>query len=275
MSNHHGIHQKAGGFTLVELLVVIVILSILASLALSGLVAARARGRAAKTRSTIRKLNEVVLPYYETFDTRRPQIPAGIESSGNRTLISTAQQIGLHRLMAMEMPDNSLDVIEAFTPIPIPGAGSANSLSEKSPVARRYRHLISEALNDESLADPTSADFLYLIVMRGAAADPDVIAHFRPEEIADTNGNGLLEFIDGWNNPIRFRRWPFGFVSPIQPMGTSVLVPLIYSSGQDGDPGFSENATSYRSLAYSPNAAPAITTTNAAADNIHNHDMIR
>ena len=27
-----------------------------------------------------------------------------------------------------------------------------------------------------------------------------------------------LEFIDGWGNPIRFLRWPAGFVSDLQPL---------------------------------------------------------
>ena len=108
--------------------------------------------------------------------------------------------------------------------------------------------------------------------MRGAAADQDVTAHFRPNEIGDTNGNGLPEFVDGWGNAIRFRRWPVGFSSPVQD-GSSVLLPLIYSSGEDGDFGFADSDCSYRSLGYVPAAGPAIVFGEQAKDNIHNHDM--
>ena len=72
------------GFTLVELLVVIVILSILSALSLAGIQSSRAQGRRAKTQSTIRKLSEIVLPYYETYETRRPFVPAGIQNISTR-----------------------------------------------------------------------------------------------------------------------------------------------------------------------------------------------
>lgn len=59
------------GFTLVEMLVVLVILGVLASLSLAGLAGAALRGRAEKTKSTIRKLNEIVMPHYEGYLRRR------------------------------------------------------------------------------------------------------------------------------------------------------------------------------------------------------------
>jgi prepilin-type N-terminal cleavage/methylation domain-containing protein len=59
------------GFTLVEMLVVLVILSVLASLSLAGLAGAALRGRIEKTKSTIRKLNEIVTPQYEGYLRRR------------------------------------------------------------------------------------------------------------------------------------------------------------------------------------------------------------
>ncbi len=258
------------GFTLVELLVVIVILSILASLALSGMVAARARGRAAKTRTTIRKIHEVIMPYYESYETRRPVVPAGVESSGNRSLIARVRTLAMNRLKAMELPDNSLDVTEVFVPsVAYQIPGRVEQLNEVSPVARRYKGLIASANNNV-----TSSELLYLIVMRGAAADQDVIGHFRPDEIADTNGNGLQEFVDGWGNPIRFRRWPVGLVSPVQD-GSSLLVPLIYSAGEDGEYGFDDSSASYRSLAYVPISAAAIVAGDPSKDNNDNHDMTK
>ncbi len=57
--------QRLSGFTLVELLVVIVILSILSALSLAGIQSARAQGRIAKTKRTIRKLTVVILAYFE------------------------------------------------------------------------------------------------------------------------------------------------------------------------------------------------------------------
>ena len=58
-------------FTLVELLVVVVVIGVLASLSLAGLAGARQRGKIDKTKSTIRKLNEIIVPQYESYITRR------------------------------------------------------------------------------------------------------------------------------------------------------------------------------------------------------------
>ena len=77
--------QRLSGFTLVELLVVIVILSILSALSLAGIQSARARGRVAKTQSTIRKISEMILPYYELYETRRPRIPRNVERYNDRS----------------------------------------------------------------------------------------------------------------------------------------------------------------------------------------------
>ena len=63
--------------TLVELLVVVTVIAILSSLTLSGLLVARGNAQIAKTSSTIRKLNEVILPYYEEYESRVPSLQSG------------------------------------------------------------------------------------------------------------------------------------------------------------------------------------------------------
>lgn len=261
--------QRLSGFTLVELLVVIVILSILSALSLAGIQSARARGRISKTQSTIRKLSEIILPYYELYETRRPRIPRNVERYDDRDVIREANRFALRRLMAMELPERSSDVTCVFpysdTPTqsqlesdrispyssindPVSGVNAA-VLSEVSPFARRYRNLMLTKLDQVNYRlknDIDSADLLYMIVMRGAAADADLNSHFRPDEIRDTDGNGIPEFVDGWNNPIKFLRWPVGFSSPLQPVNGQLglvddrvsangnrLVPLIYSAGPD------------------------------------------
>jgi hypothetical protein len=112
----------------------------------------------------------------------------------------------------------------------------------------------------------TSSELLHLIVTRGPVADPDIISHFREDEVRDTNGNGLPEFVDGWNKPIAFRRWPIGFNSPMQPIDGTLrnieplissnghrLVPLIFSAGLDGSYDIEAmTSLSYGALNYNP-----------------------
>ena len=60
-------------FTLVELMVVIMIIAILSSLTLAGLSGVRQRAREDKTKSTIRKIDAVIRPMYDSYRTRRVQ----------------------------------------------------------------------------------------------------------------------------------------------------------------------------------------------------------
>jgi prepilin-type N-terminal cleavage/methylation domain-containing protein len=238
------------GVTLIELMVVMLIITIISSLTLSGLLVARSRSRQVKTFSTIRKLSEAILPYYEEYKTRRPQLDATavarISASGtsSRRILADYKRIALRRLIALELPDRKSDIDDAFTQTCDPRLDkSSTPLTEIPPVARRYRNLISLSKNGAV----TSSELLHMIVTRGVVADPDFVAHFRDDEIADRDGNGLKEFIDGWGNAIAFKRWPAGFQSPLQPITGSLtdieplisttghrLVPLIYSAGTDG-----------------------------------------
>jgi len=248
------------GFTLVELMVVLVILSILGSLMLSGISAAQASAKAAKTTSTIRKISELVLPYYERFETRRPTIQ--IPAATSRDTSMEARRVAIRRLMTMELPERTRDVADVLAN-PVYTYFSCTT-RQITPVARRYGSILSPVVNQQKAI--TSADLLHMIVMRGPVADPDIVMHFRSDEFTDTNDNSLPEFIDGWGKPIYFKRWPVGFHSPTQPIDgrrSSIdetvslsghrLVPLIFSGGRDGEPDIEAgNAAEYYRCDYNP-----------------------
>ena len=101
------------GFTLIELLASIVIISIIASLSLAGLQSARNSGKIAKTKATIQKLNEVLLSYYETYETRRVLIP-NESSISNRNDLAEVRRIALRRVMTLELPDQYWDISNEF-----------------------------------------------------------------------------------------------------------------------------------------------------------------
>src|SRR5512144_1810865 len=64
-----GITRRA--FTLVELLVTIVIITLLAAIALGAINSARQTAREAKTKALIAKLNQIIMQRYESYTTRR------------------------------------------------------------------------------------------------------------------------------------------------------------------------------------------------------------
>lgn len=57
----------------------------------------------------------------------------------------------------------------------------------------------------------SNAEFLYLIVEDSILNGSPAIELFGKSEIGDTDGDGLLEFLDSFRQPICWVRWPTGF----------------------------------------------------------------
>jgi prepilin-type N-terminal cleavage/methylation domain-containing protein len=246
-------------FTLVELMAVLVIISILASLSLAGLVLSRQRARAIRTETTIRKIHEVVMPYYERYLGRStpPRIDNPSFWDGDFRSLPPAVKVRYEtlvrarRLQAIELPDDWRDIQVD----PDPAWNPADIQASETAISRRLRNQFTAATNPSN----ADAECLWAIVMLGGFGDPGIISHFREDEFADTNQNGLREFIDGWGKPIRFLRWAPGFVSKYQPappapgavdtrshdvfdaagvdpLAVNTLYPLIFSGGPDENP---------------------------------------
>jgi prepilin-type N-terminal cleavage/methylation domain-containing protein len=239
-------------FTLVELMVVLVIVAMLSALSLSGLAGVRQRAKADKTRSTIRKLHEIIVPQYESYLNRRimtsgtlPQRCVGLGTfapGGPQVeMASGPYSAAINRLwsqrliMALEMPDQWNDVMTSGSSTAIP------LWTLTTPVRRyaKYKNQVSPTARYES------AECLAMIVMRGGI-DADAIEGFRGDEIGDIDKDGAPEFRDGWGSPIAFIRWPAGFdvldpstnPDPFDPMRVALplgssLEPLLYSPGAD------------------------------------------
>ncbi|MBN2295884.1 MAG: prepilin-type N-terminal cleavage/methylation domain-containing protein [Pirellulales bacterium] len=241
-------HPRSG-FTLIELLITITIIGLLSAVVLGALQSARETAKYAKTKATITKLHYIIMARYDSYRTRR--VP--IDTKGmNPQAAAHARLMGLRDLMRMEMPDRSSDLSVLVPPI----------ISDPPSILSRYRRLGDKDKNGTiDLGLHPSAELLYMIVM----AIPEAAEQFSGTEIADTDGNGLPEFIDGWGHPIKFIRWPVGFLrdgsvvkitppvtitygaetdlqdvntpDPFDPMkitGGFAVFPLIYSAGPDG-----------------------------------------
>ena len=282
------------GFTLVELLVVIIILSILGSLSLVGLNVGRQRAKKDRTASTIRKLNEVVEAMYEDFSTR-----------------STPDAL-LPQLMCYEMPDQWADVQVGS----VVNSGTFPSALTSGPI-KRYARIAGTVAQRSTLGSTLSnAECLWLCVAR-SGFQPDAIEQFRPDELTDLDNDGAKEFSDGWGKPIFFLRWAPGYVEPLSFVQTQkvlaqarryrpstpppqtektwrnalgMLTPLIYSAGPDeasndtfsGPDGYGlQRPGGARSSPFDFDEFPNVGTPrtepeNATAyrDNITNHDLM-
>ena len=222
-------------FTLIELLVVIMIIVILSSLTLAGLAGVRQRARVDKTKSTIRKIDAVVRPMYDSYRTRRVRVDSTLFPTPRAAAVEKLRQLRL--LMAREMPDSWLDAMPSSPSI-------TNSAAE-----RRYASYYLRLLNGVPRFSQTnpgngetfgnlfaSAETLHMILAVGGF-EPDALEFFRPDEIGDIDGDGAPEFHDGWGRPLMFIRWPIGHPLPLamDPLGRLPLetVPEEFAAASD------------------------------------------
>jgi len=294
------------GFTLTELLVVVVILGMLAALVLGALQAGRQSARVTRTKATIAKLHNIIMAQYESYRTRR--VP--VNTSGmTPPQAATARLAMLRAIMRLEMPERWTDVVfdpqnplsnnpSLGRPQPNPGMLPGGPVPWPAAAQRYYRTYLrqfQQANGDFKVINENApAECLYLIV----SASPEALAQFHENEIDDTDGDGLMEFVDGWGRPIYFLRWAPGFndsdlqpnIPPLTPAdaakndhdpfdphradgGAWRLVPLIYSAGPDGQyhVAFDSTGSAYvwNNDTYAQTfGAP---TGSGFFDNIHNH----
>ena len=243
------------GFTLTELLLVIIIIAILAAMSITVQRSAVESTRRERTIVTIRKIDAALTSAYEKYQYRKPDVSIFINNIEENLVREMGdefralpEEIQRKRVyywvlrMLNRMPwvewleqsfyavqdDDTITVDNQFAPYIIRTimlrelllCDFPDTLDEvnyepvlnHSPVHLAYQKILDEASEnfpDGNILAGTpdgdiSADLLYLIVMN---TSPETRGVFLDRETADTNNNGIPEFIDGWGNPIRFIRW--------------------------------------------------------------------
>ncbi|MDR1385494.1 MAG: type II secretion system GspH family protein [Planctomycetaceae bacterium] len=224
MSRKFIITFRTSGFTLIELLLVITILGIMSTLSISVVRQVYHTSRVEKTRTTIRKIDRVIMEMYANYDNRRVETNLSISSNASseeRARVTQAAILWCKRdLIRMEMPSNWDEIYQPnlrdgddYTRFLFRIGGviiaSADTQVSVSPLRQLYLATYNSAI-ERSDADTVnhfgSAKCLYLIVMYG---NPEARELFFDHEIR-TDEDGLSYFVDGWGNPIYFLRWASG-----------------------------------------------------------------
>ena len=190
-------------FTLVELLVVCAVMVILAALTLVVISTVAHSSKVTKTRSTIQKLDAAMLQIFETYVDQFAVIKKRIALDNPELDEEERQKIAAHfirDLMRMELPQTWAEA--GADPVEMTHNGKAYSI-EASPLLDYYRRAHSSATKP-----PSQAALLFLIIQN---LRPEALEAFHGSEVADTDGDGLLEFVDAWGNPILFLRWAPAF----------------------------------------------------------------
>ena len=79
--------KQRTGFTLIEMLVVVMIITMLAGLTLSAVGSARNAAAAARTRATIEKINRVIMKQYASYQYRK--VDVGNTDGKSKTEVAT------------------------------------------------------------------------------------------------------------------------------------------------------------------------------------------
>lgn len=244
MANNQG---RRSGFTLIELLITITIIGIMASMILFALYGAGEAAKSAKTRSRVTKLSNIIAARYEAYRTRR--VPTqffdeqytdtnmnGVWDSGEPLTDANGNSVwdystrtrakvrldALRDLIRMELPDRWTDVVDPPMELKELRVGGVPIAVARPSLSQAYLRRYNQASAHPNINIHEAAECLYMIVMEGIGEDADSREVFKPGDSADTDGDGLREFVDGWGKPIYWVRWPVGFQSDLvqMPMGT-------------------------------------------------------
>ena len=204
-------------FTLIELLAAILIIGILASTMLVALYGAIEAAREDRTRAQIQKLNELIAAKWESYRTRALRLNFG-DDRNDTFVVNGIKLLALRDLMRMELPDRISDLeygpVTLRLPAPSKGSLSQQYVLPKPSLWLAYRRRAQFQSNNAPLTwDRThqGAECLYMIVAMMRDGDSSGLDFFKESEIADTDGDGMPELLEGWGRPIEFIRWAPGY----------------------------------------------------------------
>lgn len=237
--------SRRHAFTLVELLMVIMLIGILATLVLVTLANVNEAAREDRTKAQVAKIHDAIMEKWQGYAYRRvPSVTPGIQkarlervSAGPTQpkpkltfpMLARDRLLALRDLMRLELPTSRLEVIGPDGSAPqrrlLNPLNPLNNSDRPWPaLSRAYyqRALVATGASSARelmtrwTTDFESAECLYLILSQMRDEDTSVLQSFSESEIGDADGDGMPEIHDAWGNPILFLRWAPGYRSPLQ-----------------------------------------------------------
>lgn len=205
------------GFTLMELLVVIMVIGILASSLLFAMYNAVQQAKEARTKAQIAKLHELLMTRWDSYRTRAIRLQ-GFPPAARRDAraVATARLLALRDLMRLEMPDRKADVVDnpftySITYNTPSGPATATFNITRPACSREYlRRVAAATATWERTFQDSECLYMILASMQDIAGNGLDFLH--EGEIADLDKDGMPEILDSWGKPIAFIRWAPGFV---------------------------------------------------------------
>ncbi len=216
--------QVRRAFTLVEILVVVTIIGILITMlgSVAGMTIRRAREAA--TTALIHKIDGLLADRMKGFErgTKSPDFrrfvntqKAALVTSGITEITSEVIEVMARKTFFRQLFPQRFEDLLLSSP-----DGNSNGIPdclEAVPGAK-----VSVLVTQVATRHPTeSSEILYYMLsqMQSFGVPPVGESEFTTSEVRDTDGDGLLEFVDSWGRPLRFYRWPTRLLKPNGPFG--------------------------------------------------------
>ncbi|MFM9964119.1 MAG: type II secretion system protein [Planctomycetaceae bacterium] len=212
------INRIRGAFTLIEVLVVITIIGVLITILGATVATTMRKAKEAATTALLQKIDALLDERVKGFDratksrdfqtivnNRKLSLEAaGVFGVSPKVIAAIARkdfykQLFPQRFEDLASPDANTngipDVLEA-----VPGVKLSVLITQTGAA----RHVTE------------SSELLYFALtrMQSFGVPPVSESEFGDNEFRDTDGDGLMEFVDGWEQPLRFYRWPTRLLKP-------------------------------------------------------------
>ena len=236
-------HSDRGGFTLIELMIVIAIIATLMGLSFAVFFGLTDQAEEEATNTTIQKVNRLLEQRIEAFDRAFRGARRQSSIAATRGLLASKNIFGVREevieilakkaTFRFEFPQRYADAVigspdadgNTFPDVDNDNNGLLDAIERTiaGPAARQQ--LIAEGNASPTLAEIStrmnqnwanhvpateSSELLYFfLISSGSFGASSVDAdRFTADEVKDTDQDGLPEFVDAWGQPLRFYRWP-------------------------------------------------------------------
>ena len=205
-------------FTLIEVLVVITIIALLITILGATVTSVMRKAKEAATTTLLQKIDALLGDRIKGFEratksrdfqtivtTRKLSLEAaGIFGVGDEVIAAIARkdfyrQLFPQRFEDLGSPDANMngvpDVLEAIPGVNLTVLATQTGASRHATESSELLYFALTRMQSFGVPSVTESDFL-------------------DTEIRDTDGDGLMEFVDGWERPLRFYRWPTRLLKP-------------------------------------------------------------
>lgn len=287
--------SKRRGFTLLELLIVVALIAFLAALSVIAMNGVTEQAEVAASTTTVLKVNALLEQRVEAFDRAFRGSLKDSYIQGTVTLLKDIDSrfdyflqypdeappairlLAYKAAFRYEMPQRFVERTAAGDTTTSPPAAVAAGMPLSVYQAIAVPNAIGELTADGG-ATPTAAAVAAHVATKFAAHTPDTESaellyfalvksgnfgafsggadQFTQAEIADTDGDGLPEFVDAWGQPLRFYRWPTRLFDPNAPNPFAPVFATVNDNTEvdptplddDGDPSTVEDTDALREI---------------------------